>query len=213
MKHRMSTTPLPRLVAFDVDGTLLRGETVCECIARHIGRTEDMKSFELLRSQAEIAAARRVMLDWYAPFGRASLLGFLRDIRLAPGARTGVACLRERGIKTALVSITWHFAVEWLAGELGADYAVGTGWADPGEVADFWPDDKATWLAALLTESRIAADALIAVGDSAGDVPMLRLAGRGYFVGAIMPEAMAHVVHLPGGDIQSIVEDMLATRY
>jgi len=41
---------------------------------------------------------------------------------------------------------------------------------------------------------------------------MLRLARRGYFVGMTMPKAMPHVVHLPGTDIQSIVDDMLGTR-
>ena len=33
-----------RLAAFDLDGTLLRGETVCEAIARPLGRLERMQA-------------------------------------------------------------------------------------------------------------------------------------------------------------------------
>ncbi len=199
----------PALVAFDVDGTLLRGGTVCECIARDIGRVEETAAFERLKSRAEIATARRRMAEWYAPHGREALLRCVSGAELAPGAAAGIARLRAMGIRTALVSITWQFAVDWLAAHLGADYAVGTGWLDSGEIVDFWPDDKATWLAALLQELRIPPDRLVAVGDSAGDLPMLRLAARGYFVGPEMPEGLPHVRHWPAADIDALVEDMV----
>jgi phosphoserine phosphatase len=160
---------LPALVAFDVDGTLLRGETICECIGRQIGKAAEMRAFERLTSRDEIAAARREMATWYRPYTRQALLDCLQTARLAPGARKGFAQLREAGVKTALVSITWSFAVEWLAKELGADFAVGTDWLDTGEVADFWPDDKAIWLEQLMRRLNIAREAVAVVGDSAGD--------------------------------------------
>jgi HAD superfamily phosphoserine phosphatase-like hydrolase len=201
---------LPALVAFDVDGTLLRGDTICECIARRIGKTEEMRAFERLTARDDIAAARRTMLEWYKPFGRDLLLDHVRSVELAPGAKAGLGRLRKLGIKTALVSITWSFAVEWLAAELGADYAVGTDWRDDDQVGDFWPDDKVTWLERLLAELDISRDALVAVGDSASDIPMLKLAGRGYFVGTVPPEAFpARIHHYPAADIAALVEIML----
>jgi HAD superfamily phosphoserine phosphatase-like hydrolase len=199
----------PALVAFDVDGTLLRGETVCECIGRGIGRVDEMKAFERLKSRSEIAAARRTMLERYVPHGRDALLAHMRTAKLAPGTKAGFACLRKNGIRTALVSITWHFAVAWLAAELGADYSLGTGWSETNEVIDVWPDDKATWLAALMRELDISPETLIAVGDSAGDIPMLKLAGRGYFLGPTMPEPLAHIRHRPAADIATLVDDMI----
>jgi phosphoserine phosphatase len=81
---------------------------------------------------------------------------------LPPGTKQAFALLRRIGIKTALVSITWSFVVEWLGAELGADYAVGTGWLDTDEVADFWPNDKATWLITLLTQLSASPDDLVA---------------------------------------------------
>jgi phosphoserine phosphatase len=117
--------------------------------------------------------------------------------------------LRRRGIKVALVSITWRFAVEWLARELNADFAMGSDWLDTGEVSDFWPEDKASWLSSLLTRLAIAPEDIVAVGDSAGDLPMLRLAGRGYYVGVAMPEPLSHVRHRPNADIDHLVDDMI----
>jgi len=61
---------LPRLVAFDVDGTLLRGETVCECIGSHLGKSEEMTLIEEATTLKEVAAARRQMLTWYLPHGK-----------------------------------------------------------------------------------------------------------------------------------------------
>jgi len=42
------------LVAFDLDGTLLRGSTVCECIADGLGRRAEMARFERLTAQDDI---------------------------------------------------------------------------------------------------------------------------------------------------------------
>lgn len=169
-----------------------------------------MPAIERATSPDEIAAARRQMLRWYLPFGRAAILEHVKDVRLAPGTRAAFARLRALGIKTALASITWSFAVAWLAAELGADYASGTDWLDTHEVADFWPGDKAVWLAGLLAQLGATPDDLVAVGDSRGDIPMLQLARRGYFVGSTLPVALPHILHWPQADILAIVEHMLA---
>ncbi|MGK9264878.1 haloacid dehalogenase-like hydrolase [Sinorhizobium meliloti] len=193
-----------------MDGTILRGENICGCIARNIGRSVEMEAFELLRSQDEIAVGRETMLQWYAPFGSANLIGHLSELRLAPGVKDGFARLKDAGVKIALVSITWEFAVSWLASELGADYAVGTGWQDDGTIAHFWPDDKANYLNSLLVELNLDRDALAAAGDSQGDIPMLNLASRSYFVGEHLPFELSHAKHWHDASIEEIVSDMLA---
>lgn len=38
-----------RLVAFDLDGTLLRGDTVCEALARRMGHFERMRELEAIQ--------------------------------------------------------------------------------------------------------------------------------------------------------------------
>jgi len=130
-----------------------------------------MEAFELLRSRDEIAAGREKILEWYVPFDRPALIGYLSELSLAPGVKEGFAHLKEVGVKIALVPITWEFAVIWLASELSADYAIGTGWQDNRDI--FWLEDKASYLNSLFAELNINRNALAAVGDSQGDVPML----------------------------------------
>jgi len=170
-----------------------------------------MDAFELFRSREEITVGRQTMLEWYSPFSRETLIGYLQDLRLAPGVRRGFARLKEEGIKIALVSITWQFAVDWLAADLGADYAIGTGWGDDGKIGHFWPEDKATWLRSLLAQLQIDQDALVAVGDSYSDIPMLQLAQRGFFVGHNLPAELSHVNHWPDANIEAVVEEVLVS--
>ncbi|MFI5385091.1 MAG: HAD family hydrolase [Fimbriimonadales bacterium] len=201
---------VPGLVAFDVDGTLLRGPTICQCLARALGRAEEMEAFERLSTREDIAKARAVMLDWYRPHQRSVLLEHLRSsVTLAPGAREGIKLLRASGVKVALVSITWEFAVEWLRAELGADFAVGTKWLAGDEIGHFWPENKANWLTEMLLSCSLCVADLAAVGDSTSDLPMLQLAGRGYFVGVCAPVLPPHVEHWPHANIADIAQDFL----
>ena len=199
-----------KLVAFDVDGTLLRGPTICECIAAGIGKQKEMREFEQLTSAVEIAEARATMVSWYRSHDRATLLQHVQTAALAAGVHEGMADLKRAGVQVALVSITWQFAVEWLAIKLGADWAVGTQWRADDEIVHFWPADKATWLAGRATEFGLHPAEIAAIGDSAGDLPMLNYAGTGYFVGQNPADLPSHVRHWPAADISEIVRDLLS---
>jgi len=198
-----------RLVAFDLDGTLIRADTCCEAIARPLGRLARMREFERYTTRAEIAAARAEMATWYGDTPHADLCAPLAAVPLAPGVREGFRLLRERGIATAIVSITWEFAVAWVARELGADHHVGTGLAADGQIAHFWPEDKARWFAALAGRLGTGLDAVAAVGDSAGDLPMLRIVGAPFFVGHTLPTGLTSFAHCPDGDIGRIVRHIV----
>jgi phosphoserine phosphatase len=168
-----------------------------------------MRAIERLTSAEDIAVARAEMISWYRRHDMSTLLQLVQSVTVAPGARDGVASLKRSGVRVALVSITWQFALDWLASELGVDLAVGTRWCEDGTIAHFWPDDKATWLAQWATKFGLRRAEIAAIGDSAGDVAMLRYAGVGYFVGRDGQELPAHVRHWPAGDIGEIVGDML----
>ena len=85
------------LVVFDLDGTLLRGPTVCELLAAPLGRYDEMRAFESLHAEQDIAQARVEMAHWYNGISRGSLLKPLEAAQWAPGALDGVARLREAG--------------------------------------------------------------------------------------------------------------------
>ena len=206
----MTTT---KLAAFDLDGTLLRGDTVCEAIARGLGRLDRMLELEGLgfTQLEQIRAGREEMASWYAASTAQELCSYLDSMHLAPGAREGLGLLKEHGFKIAIVSITWEFAVEWFANRLGADYFVGTRLSPDGVITHFLPEDKPTWLQRLATDLGAGMDDVVAVGDSGGDTEMLLAGGHPYWVGTSVPKPlMGKARHLPDGDILEIARQIVA---
>ena len=197
----MSST---KLAAFDLDGTLLKGQTVCEAIARGIGHIRRMRELERLQPNQfeEMAAAREEMAKWYSGFTFDELCEHLAGMQVAPGVHEGFSLLRDHGFKIAVVSLTWEFAVEWFSNRWGADYSVGTGLSSDGLITSFWPRDKAAWLTRVARDLGTDVRDVAAVGDSRGDIPMLLSAGRRYWVGQTVPYELGRDVgHEPGGDI------------
>ena len=199
------------LVAFDLDGTLLRGDTVCEVIARGIGHLDRMRAFEQMKATdtETVIAALQEMAGWYATSSISELCTLLESVELAPGVEDGLKLLRRNGFTVAIVSLTWQFAVEWLAKRLGADYFVGTRLSVNGEITHFWPSDKAQWVGQLAARLGVEMEDVVAVGDSSNDIDMLQAVGHPYWVGMARPEGLADVVHLPDGDIHQLADHIL----
>jgi HAD superfamily phosphoserine phosphatase-like hydrolase len=197
------------LAVFDLDGTLLRGPTVCEVLARTLGRLDQMRQLEvriLGLSDVAIAAARAEMVRWYREIPPADLVSRLGLVTLAPRAAEGIALLRRHGVAVAIASITWEFAVAWFARQLHVDYYVGTQLDPDGTIRHFWPRDKVPWLQGLRDTLQIPASRVAAVGDSGGDVEMLRAVRVPLFVGATRPRGLPEVTHLPGADIVTVAQ-------
>ena len=201
-----------RLAAFDLDGTLLRGDTVLEAIARPLGRLDRTRQFETLTRLEDIRAAREEVATWYKSHSFAELCIYLESMRLAPGVEQGLGLLKRRGVKIALVSITWEFAVEWWARKLGADFYVGTALSHDGAISHFWPDDKPVWLAELAERLRTPLSDVAAVGDTVSDLPMLRIVGHPFFVGQAKPPELPEASHRPDGDIYEIAESIVDSQ-
>ena len=202
-----------KLAAFDLDGTLLWGESVWEAIARGIGRMERVREMEeqIAPDQiAEVTAAREESAGWYSAYTSEELLEHVASMQVAPGVDEGFALLRQHGFRIALVSLTWEFAVEWFANRFGADYFVGTALSPDGRITHFWPANKALWLAELADKLGVNMSDVAAVGDTRGDVPMLLAAGHPYWVGeTVPPELNGKVVHQPDGDIRVVAESIV----
>ncbi len=138
------------------------------------------------------------------------LCAFLPNAQLAPGVQEGIALLKQHDMQLALISITWEFAVAWFAQRWGIQHFVGTRFSEAGEISHFWPADKARWLARLAHCLQLDLTQVAAVGDSAGDLPMLRLAGFPIFVGKTRPEELPPEAHDPEGNIYRIARRIVA---
>ncbi|MBI5085481.1 MAG: phosphoserine phosphatase SerB [Acidobacteria bacterium] len=176
-----------RLVAFDMDSTLIQGEVIDE-LAREAGVGEQV--------QAITEAAMRGELDFQQSFRRrvgllrglpeAALARVVERIPLTDGAERLVSTLKRLGYKTAILSGGFTFFGKALQERLGIDHLhantldVRDG-AVTGEVIPPIVDGamKAELLQTLAVREGLSLEQAIAVGDGANDLPMLRLAGLG----------------------------------
>ncbi len=205
------------LIVFDVDGTLLRGKTICELIAARIGKSEQMAWLEQNDASAygdvdALNSAREEMATWYFAAGRTATDRFMLDVTWAPGAKDGVHRLQEHGWLVALASITWRFAVERIAEELAVSEVIATDldW-ESGSIEHVYPETKAEYLSQLIRRFEVPQNKLFAVGDSRGDLPLLERAGRGVFVGDNDPK-LSGVTHWPDAGIDGIADLVLASE-
>ena len=111
---------------------------------------------------------------------------FAHRLRLNPGAERLLQGLQRAGIRTMLVSGGFTYFTERLQRQLGFDYA----WANQLEVIDgrlsgrvigdiVDGDSKAAHLMRVRDELGLAPEQVIAAGDGANDLRMLRAAGFG----------------------------------
>ncbi len=151
--------------------------------------------------------ARRVALLRGLPAERVHTL--LRTIPLADGAERLIRTLRLLGYKTAILSGGFTFFAHHLQQTLGIDYvhaneleiAEGavTGRVVPPIVNG---ERKAALLEEIARREGISLEQVVAVGDGANDIPMLRLAGMGiaYRAKPLVRESAPHSISRLGLD-------------
>jgi HAD superfamily phosphoserine phosphatase-like hydrolase len=202
------TSHVRGIVVFDLDGTLLRGSTVCELIAESLGRDVEMRRFETLSSEHEIAKSRVEMATWYNGKTFNELCTALEGANWRDGVPEAMQLLRASGIEVAIASITWRFAVEWIAQKLGVWRILGTELGQDGSIRHVWPRDKGEYLRSLAAGLGIERKRTAAVGDSINDQHMLSEASLGFFVGTGSPPPVPDLKHRPTGDILGIAREI-----
>jgi hypothetical protein len=80
------TTKVRDLAAFDLDWTLPRGPTVCEILARPLGRIAEMQRLESLQAEIDFRTAREEMPGWYKDTSLNELVVWSQNTSLKSGA-------------------------------------------------------------------------------------------------------------------------------
>ena len=176
-----------RLVAFDMDSTLIEAEVIDE-LAKRAGVGAEVAAITERAMRGELdftdSFTRRVALLKGLP---ESVLAEVADqLPLTEGAQRLIDTLRRLGYKTAILSGGFTYFGRWLQQRLGIDHVHAneleiengrvTGRVLPPVVDGL---RKAELLRQIAAQERISLDQVIAVGDGANDLPMLNLAGLG----------------------------------
>ena len=176
-----------RLVAFDMDSTLIQHEVIDE-LARDAGVYDKVAAITESAMRGELdfnqSLIQRVAL--LKGLRAATLERIANRLTLSEGAERLICALKSFGYKTAIISGGFAFFGNVLRDRLGIDYVrtndleveqgVLTGRVK-GEIIN--ATRKAQLLQEIAAQENISLQQTIAVGDGANDLPMLAAAGLG----------------------------------
>jgi len=176
-----------RLVAFDMDSTLIQQEVIDE-LARHAGVGEKVAAITEAAMRGELdfrdSLRRRVGLLEGLPVE--VLEQVAAELVITEGAERLLATLKAFGFRTAILSGGFDYFGERLQRQLGVDHVhanrleVRDGRLTGGLIGPVVDGQrKADLLRQLASEAGLSLEQTIAVGDGANDLPMLRSAGLG----------------------------------
>jgi phosphoserine phosphatase len=176
-----------RLVAFDMDSTLIQGEVIDE-LAHHAGVGDQVRAIteSAMRGELDFQQSFRRRVALLKGLPESALQRVIDGIPLTDGAERLVSTLRRLGYKTAILSGGFTFFGRVLQERLGIDHLhantldIRDG-VITGEVLEPIVDGarKAQLLGEIAAGEGLSLEQCIAVGDGANDLPMLRLAGLG----------------------------------
>lgn len=210
---RPADAPLPRLFLSDMDSTLIREECIEE-IADYLNIKDEMSRLteKAMNGEVDFAASLRDRILLLKGLDQSALESVYRNrLHLTAGARELVSTLRSHGCCCALISGGFDYFSGRFARDLGFHYhkANTLELAEDGSLtgtlsrAIISPEAKVLFMEELQKKENCPnKEEIMAAGDGANDIPMLREAGFGVaFHGKqLVREQTEHHIHFSGLD-------------
>ncbi len=209
----------PRLIVFDMDGTLITERFIFQ-LARRFGFEDKLK--EIMSRRIPEYEKTRVIAALLKGISTEKIVDTFDRIPLSPGAEATVKALKNEGHILAIISDSYTIATERLQKRLGFDYTVANklmvkGGKATGEVKMplGWPKNRQNCLKHaicklnamfdLSRETRIPLERTVAVGDNIADICMLEAASLGIAFNPKAPEVERSADVTVRGDLGGIL--------
>jgi len=197
-----------RLIAFDMDSTLIQSEVIDE-MAKVLGVGDEVSQITKRAMEGEIDFDQSLTLRVSKLKGLTveKMKTILDNLELTQGAEQFIKRVKSLGYKVAIISGGFSFYADALREKLGLDYAFSNeleiqNGALTGKVLGtiINAQQKAMLLKLIAQQEKISMEQVVAIGDGANDLQMLSLAGLGIAYHAkeiVKKEANHHMSHGP----------------
>jgi phosphoserine phosphatase len=191
------------VVAFDLDGTLLRGTSVSLLLAQWLGQAEEIAELERAFHAHEISNS--VVADtsagWLAGQHITDIHAVLARGAWIDGLSDTLRALAAAGTKLLLGTVTWKFAAQMLqerygfAAVSGTEMQVRDGVLSGAVTRYFDEHDKVRFVEEWCTCNSYSMRQVAAIGDSRSDVPLFERVGMSIALNAT-PDARSAATHV-----------------
>jgi phosphoserine phosphatase len=205
----------PRLVVFDMDSTLIQQEVI-DLIAASIGVEAEVSAItgRAMNGGLDFSASLRERVKLLKGVDEDIFTKLRTVITPTKGARELIKALKKLGVRTAVLSGGFIPLTQWLADDLGLDYAyANTLESDPttgkltGEVLGSIvnAERKRDLLLEIARKENVTLEQVVAIGDGANDLLMMKAAGLGVAFNAKPVVQLEAQARLNGGTLLDLL--------